>query len=164
MRRIAAVFPELLGRQLADIGKAFADQLKSILIGFIKIIGTVKEAVAPIKAEPMNVVLNGVYILGVFLGRIGIVHTQIADAAEVFGRGKVDRQCFAVADVQIAVRFGRKAGVDLHAVAAVAFLQIFFYEFFDKVSGFIHANLSPICKFFAIITDLSSNYNKNMLD
>ena len=122
MRRIAAVFAELLGCQLADIGKTLADQLKSIFIRFIEIIRTVEEAIAPVKAEPVDVVLNSVDILGVFLGGIGIIHAQIADAAEVLGRGKVDRQRFAVTDVQISVRLGWKAGVDLHAVAAVAFL------------------------------------------
>ena len=164
VRRIAAVFAELLRCQLADISKALADQLKSILIGFIKIIGTVEETVAPVKAEPVDVVLNGVDIFGVLFGGVRIIHAQIADTAEVLGCRKIDCQRLAVADVKIAVRLGRETGMDLHAVAAVAFLQIFFYEFFNKVSGLIHSNLSPVCKFFAIITDLSSNYNKNMLE
>ena len=86
----------------------------------------------------MDILLDRVDILGVLLGGVGVVHAQVADAAEALGRGEVDGQGLAVADVQIAVRLGREARMHLHAVAAIALLQVFLHKFFDKVSGLVH--------------------------
>ncbi len=89
---------ELLRRQLADVGQALLE-----------------EPVAPVKAQPVDILLDGVHILGVLLGGVGVVHAQVAQAAEALGGAEVDGQRLAVADVQIAVGLRRKTGVDLRS-------------------------------------------------
>ena len=47
-----------------------------------------------------------------FLGRVGVVEAQVALAAELVGEAEVQADGLGVADVQVAVGLGRKAGVD----------------------------------------------------
>ena len=68
--------------------------------------------VRPAADEPVDVFLDGVHVFDVFLGGIGVVHAQIADAAEFAGDAEVEADGFGVADVELAVGFGRKAGVN----------------------------------------------------
>ena len=131
---VAAVFAELLRSKLAYIGQTLFYKLLGVLIGLLKIVGTIEESVAPVKAQPVNIFLNCLDELGVLLGRVGVIHTQIADAAKLFSSAKVDGQCLAVTDMQISVGFGREAGVYLHSVAAVALGKIFDYKGINKVS------------------------------
>ena len=69
--------------------------------------------VRPAADEPVHVFGDGVHILDVFLGRVGVVHAQVADAAELAGDAEVEADGFGVADVEIAVRLRRKARVNL---------------------------------------------------
>ena len=66
----------------------------------------------PIEAEPAHVGLDGVDIFLLFLGRIGVVETQIAMAAEFLGDAEIQRDRLGVADMQITVRLRREAGDD----------------------------------------------------
>jgi len=122
---IAAVFPRLLRRQVADIREALFDQLHGVFIVLFKIIRAVEKAVAPVEAQPVDILLDGVHIFGVLLGRIGVVHAEVAQAAEFFSRAEIDGQRLAVADVQIAVRLRRKTGVDLLALKLSARRDVF---------------------------------------
>ena len=72
----------------------------------------------PLKAQPAHVVLDGGDELGVFLGRIGVVEAQVADAAELAGDAEVQADRLGMADVQVAVGFGRETGVDDRVLAA----------------------------------------------
>ncbi len=65
---------------------------------------------APIETEPAHVALDGIDIFLLFLGRIGVVEPQMAAAAEFLGDAEVQADRLGVADMQIAVRLGRKAG------------------------------------------------------
>ena len=65
---------------------------------------------APIEAEPAHVALDGVDIFLLFLGRIGVVETQMTAAAEFLGDAEIQADRLGVADMEIAVRLGRKAG------------------------------------------------------
>ena len=67
---------------------------------------------APIEAEPVHVALDGVDVFLLFLGRIGVVEAQIAVAAELLRDAEIQADRLGVADMQIAVRLGRKAGDD----------------------------------------------------
>ena len=49
MRGISPVFPKLLRRQLAYIGKPFLDQLYGVFVGFLKVIGPVEQPIPPVK-------------------------------------------------------------------------------------------------------------------
>ena len=64
---------------------------------------------APVEAEPAHVALDGVDVLLLLLGRVGVVEAQMAAPAELLGDAEVEADRLGVADVQIAVRLGRKA-------------------------------------------------------
>ncbi len=137
---IPAIFAELLRGQLTDIGKALIDQFLGIFIGFIKIIRAVEEPVFPIKAEPADVFLDGVDKFGILLGRIRIIHAQVADAAVFFRGAEVYAKGLAMADVQVAVGFRRKTGMNPHPLKSSAVGQVFFNKYFYKV----------FCRFFHV--------------
>ncbi len=68
---------ELLRRQVADVGKAFFDEFHGKLVVLFKIVRAVEETVAPVKAQPVDIGLDGVDIFGVFLRGVGVVHAQV---------------------------------------------------------------------------------------
>ena len=65
---------------------AILNQLDSALIHLLEIIGSIEETVVPAEAQPLDVFLDGFHIFHIFLGGVRVVHTQIADAAKLFGR------------------------------------------------------------------------------
>ena len=131
---IAAELAELLGRQVADVGKALLDQFDGKLVVLFKVIRAVEEAVAPVEAQPVNVLLDRVDVLGVLLRRVGVVHAQVAQAAELFRRAEIDRQRLAVADVQVPVRLRREAGVHALSLEPPAGGKVLFNERVDEIS------------------------------
>ena len=144
MGGIPAVLAELFRAQLAHIGKALADQLEGKLIGLLKIIRTVEKAVAPVKAQPVDILHDGLDVFRILLGRVCIVHAQVADPAEMLGRAEIDGQRLAVSDMQIAVRLGRKAGVYLHALELPAGRKVLNDKILNKVSaGLFHVTYPP---------------------
>ena len=136
MRRVAAVSGKLLGRQLADVGKTLFDEADGELVGFLKVVRAVEKAVAPVKAEPADILLNGIDELGVLLGGVGVVHAQIAETAELLRRAEVDAQRLAMADVQIAVRLGRETGVHRFSGKPSAGGNVLSDKIMNKIAGF----------------------------
>ena len=130
---IAPVLPELLGGELTNIGQALLDQAHSQLVSLFKVIGAIEEPVAPVEAQPVDILLDGVHVLGVLLGRVGVIHAQVADAAKLLGRAEVDDKRLAVADVEIAVGLGRETGVDLHPGKAAAGGDVLRDKFMDEI-------------------------------
>ena len=108
----AAVFALLLGAQIAHEGSAIADQLERALVQHAEIVRGVAQFV-PLEAEPVHVVLDRLDVLDVFLGRIGVIETQMADAAEIVGDAEVQADRLGVSEMQIAVGFRREAGDDV---------------------------------------------------
>ena len=131
---ITAVFPELFRCELADIGKSLFDEFYRKLIVLFKIIRAVKEPVAPVKSEPVDILLDRIYVFGVFLRRIGIIHSQIAETVELLRHSEVDADRLAVTDMKIAVRFGRKSRMHGQSFKLSARRDIFLDEVIDKVS------------------------------
>ena len=136
VRRVAAVSGKLLGRQLADVGEALFDEADGELVGFLKVVRAVEKAVAPVEAEPADILLNGIDELGVLLGGVGVVHAQIAETAELLRRAEVDAQRLAVADVQIAVRLGRETGVHRFSGKPSAGGNVLGDKIMNKIAGF----------------------------
>ena len=113
----AAVFAHLLGGEVADEGVALADQLLAGQVQDLEVVGGVAQVV-PVEAEPAHVVLDRADVLGVFLGRVGVVQAQVALAAEFAGDAEIQADRLGVADVQVAVGFRREAGLDGRVLAA----------------------------------------------
>ena len=130
---IAPVLLELLRRELTHIGQALFDEAYRQLIGLVKIVAAVEEAVAPVETKPVDVLLDGLHKLGVLFGGVRVVHPQVADAAELLRRAKVDDQRLAVPDVQIAVGLRRKTGMDLHPGAPSAGGNVLRNKLMDKI-------------------------------
>ena len=139
---VAAVFAELLRRQLAHIGEPLLYELDGVFIVLLEVVRAEEKPVVPVKAEPVDVLLNGLDELVVLLGGVRVVHAQVADAAEFLGRAEIDAQRLAVADVQVAVRLGREAGVDGLAGETAARREIGFDKGFNKVFGIFHSVFS----------------------
>ena len=148
---IAAVFAELLRRQLTHIGKPLLDELHGVFIILLEVVRAEEKPVAPVKAEPVDVLLNGLDKLVVLFGGVRVVHAQVADAAEFLGRAEVDAQCLAVADVQVTVRLRRETGVDGLAGKTSARREIGFDKGFDKVFGIFHSVMSTPHKFARVL-------------
>ena len=81
----------------------------------------------------MNVLLNGLHKLSVFLSGIGVVHPQVTNAAKLLRRTKVDDQRLAVPNVQIAVGLRREAGMNLHPSAPSAGSNVLRNKLMDKI-------------------------------
>ena len=62
----------------------------------------------------MDVLLDGLHVLHVLLGGVGVVHAEIAQAAVLLGGAEVDGQGLAVADVEIAVGLRRTSGYNVY--------------------------------------------------
>ena len=103
--------PDFFGRLFTDKGQAFLDQALCLEVDFFEKIGSVKETVIPIVAQPVDVILDGLDKDFIFLDRVGVVHAEVAEAAQDFCRTKIYDDSLGVADVQIAVGLGWKTGV-----------------------------------------------------
>src|SRR5580704_5628788 len=75
------------------------------------------EVVAPVEAEPMDVLLDGVDIFLLLLRGIGVVEAQIALAGEFLRDAEIEANRLGMADMEIAVRLRRKAGDDFRVAA-----------------------------------------------
>src|ERR1700674_3661159 len=64
----------------------------------------------PIEAEPAYIALDSIDISLLFLGRIGIVETQMTAPAKFLGNAEIETNRLGVTDVQVAIRLRGKAG------------------------------------------------------
>ena len=64
------------------------------------------------ETEPLDVFFNGVDVFVVFFFGVGVVETQVAQAVVNIRQTEVQADGFGVTDVQVAVGFGREAGLD----------------------------------------------------
>ena len=140
--QVAPVLLELLGGQLADVGKTLLNQLHGVLVVLFKVVGAVVEPVAPVEAQPVNVLLDGLHVLFIFLGGVGVVHPEVAQAAVLRGGAEINDQRLAVTDVQVAVRLRREPGVDGLPGKLTARGNVLIDKGMDKILAF--RNLSHI--------------------
>ncbi len=69
--------------------------------------------ICPAANEPLYVGDDRIHILDFFVGGIGVIHAEVANAAELAGDPKIQANRFRMADVQIAVGFRWETSVDL---------------------------------------------------
>ena len=87
----------------------------------------------PVEAEPLDIRFDRFHKLRLFLGRIRVVEKQIALSVVFFSRTEIQAKRFRVPDVQIAVRFRGKTGMNFRDLP---FGKLFVYNVFDKVVRF----------------------------
>src|SRR5262245_9666697 len=106
----AAIGAHLVLALVIDIGLASTDQVLGPIVELLEIIRGMIEVLAPIEAEPAHVTFDRVDVFLLLLGGVGVVEAQVAAAAELFGDAEVEADRLGMADVQVAVGLGRKAG------------------------------------------------------
>ena len=126
------VFTNLIRGQFVHIGQAFINEFQGAFVDIIKIIRSVIYMI-PMESEPADIFQNGIHILGVFFGGVGVVQAQVAASVVTLGDRKVNADGLGVANVQIPVRFRRKTG--LYSVV-YSFGQILINGIQNKVGGF----------------------------
>jgi len=132
----AAIFLDVVEGEIADERFAFFDELLGEIVEPLIIIGREEFLVAPVEAEPADVFLDGIDVLDVFARGIGVVEAQMADAAALLvfeGDAEVEADGFGVADVEVAVGFGGKAGD--HAAAVFAGAIVVGNHVANKIAG-----------------------------
>ena len=72
----------------------------------------------PFETEPVHVLANRLDEFDVLARRIGIVEAQVAGTGEIAGDAEVEADALGMAQVQVAVRFGRETRVHLAVVLA----------------------------------------------
>ena len=91
---------------------------------FVEEVRGVEEAVTPVEAKPAHVLLDGTDVVFILLGGVGVVHAEVALAAEFCGHSEVDADCLRVADVEVAIRFRREARYYGAAVEAATYVAL----------------------------------------
>ena len=101
----AAVLAHFLLRQIVNIRLAVLDQLyRAVKAGFKVVRAVVHTAARLLAGQPLDVLPDGVYILGILLDRVGVVIAQIEQAVVFFRDRPVDEDRLCRADMQITVR------------------------------------------------------------
>lgn len=85
---------------------------------------------APVKAQPAHVLLDGIHVFGGFLAWIGVVKAEMTDAVILLGNAEVQADGLGMADVEEAVGLRRESGDD---VAVFAGFEIFGDDLADEV-------------------------------
>ncbi len=111
----SAVRPDLIGVETVDVGQIPPDELDRKAIQLLEIVGGVAQFV-PAEPEPCDVGLDALDVLGVLLRGVRVVESQVAPALKLRRNAEVQADGLGVADVQIAVRLGRKPCGDTPAV------------------------------------------------
>ena len=61
----------------------------------------------------MDIFLNGINIFDILLNRVGIIETKITQSTITFGQTKIEADTLCMTNMQIAVRFRWKTGMNL---------------------------------------------------
>ena len=133
----AAIFVCLLRRHVADIGLAFAHERGRKFVELIEIVRRVTGRpshmfVGPSSDEPFHIEHDGIDVLGLLLGRVGVVHANVAYPAEFPGDAEVKADRFRVADVKIPVGLRRKTRANLLVLPGP---KIFRDDIADEIRG-----------------------------
>ena len=111
----ATVGAHLLGRLRVHIGLPGPDQAQRAVVHAVEVVRGEVQVFAPLEAEPLHRLEDGVDVLLLFLLGVGVVEAHVAGAAVGLGEAEVQADRLGVAVVQVAVGLGRKARLDAAA-------------------------------------------------
>ena len=117
----AAILAHLFRGQVGDIGLALFDELDCDIVHLLEIVRSKEKPVLKIGAQPLDVLLDGLDELNLFLGGVGIVKAKIELSAILLCHAVVEKNALGMSDMKIAIGLGRKACVYciVHAVPQV---------------------------------------------
>ena len=126
------LFGNLLGTLLIYVGVPFHNQPLGKSVELLKIIGGIVY-IAILKAKPMDILFDRVYILHILLNGICIIEAQIAYPSVTLSNTKIYANSFCMPNVQIAVGFGWEAR--LHATLVKPFGKVLLHNLLHKIKG-----------------------------
>ena len=88
--------------------------------------------VFPVESEPVDIVFDGLHIFGFLFSWVGIVHAEVAYAAELFSHAEVETYSLGVTYMEITVWFWRESGSDFASESAAGDVGRHFFA--DKVN------------------------------
>ena len=140
----AAAGADLVERLVVDVRQTLLYQQLGPLVELLEIVGGVV-LLRPVEAQPVDVLLYGVHILGVLLDGVGVVEAQVRLAAVLLSQSEINAYRLGVADVQVAVGLGWKTGLD---GSVLALAEALFNNLFQEIKlsfgsvGLFHNKLS----------------------
>ena len=133
LAQAAPVLLDLLVAEVVDVGLARPDEVLGQLVHLVEVVGRVERPLAEVEAQPAHVVLDGLDVLDVLLGRVGVVEAQVAAGAVLLGDAEVEADRLGVADVEVAVGLGREAGQ--HPAAVLPGAEVVVDDVADEVAS-----------------------------
>ena len=112
---------------LVDISMSLLDHPYSKLPQLLEVIGSIID-VAPLKAEPLDVLEDIFYVFVVFLTWVGVIKSEVADTLVFFGYTEVHADGLGMTDVKVAVRLWWETGLD--STSVLTFLEVFLNQLF----------------------------------
>ncbi|OIQ70774.1 hypothetical protein GALL_476120 [mine drainage metagenome] len=116
----ATVAAHVVGVLLIHVSQTVFDQRAGATVHEVEVVAGIiqmRDPVGfPVESQPAHRVQNGIDVFLVFLFRVGVVEAQVADATIVLRQTEVQADALGMADMQITVRLGRKAGADARRV------------------------------------------------
>jgi hypothetical protein len=120
----APVRTHLLGALAIDVRLAVLDEGLAEPVQDIEVVRGVVQMFAPVEAQPAHGVDDGIDVFLLFLRRVGVVEAHVADTAVVLRQTEIQADRLGVAEVQVAVGFGRKARAHLPRIGVSACMGI----------------------------------------
>ena len=120
---------DLLLSLVIHISQSLLYKFLSPLIELVEIVRSIT-LVLPLETEPLDVLLDGVNILGILLDRVCIVEAEVGLSAVFLGKAEIDADTLRMSDVKISVRFRRET---CHYGFTLAACEISFYDLLQKV-------------------------------
>ena len=102
---------DLLGSLLIDVGMACADQLFGELVQTLEVVRSIVD-IAPVEAEPLDILTDSIDVLDVFLRGVRIVEAEVTHPAVALCDTEVHADGLGVPDVEIAVGLWWEARLD----------------------------------------------------
>ena len=103
----AASFADFFLSLVIYIGETSLDEFLSPFIKLVKIVGSIFLFV-PLETEPLDVLLDGIYVFGVFLCWVCVIKTQVRLSSILLGKSEIDADTLSVSKMQVAVRLRRE--------------------------------------------------------
>ena len=111
------------------------------------------------EAHPLDVLLDGIHIFGVFLRGIRVVVAEVGLAAVFLGEPEVDAQAFGVPEVEITVRL---RGETRHDAGDPSGFQVVLDYLFEEIQFLRLGRRGILCFFHCQMIDLSCKVNKTL--
>ena len=101
-----SVLTDFISAKVVYIRLSHFNELLSVLVQLVEIIGSVEFTIAPVTAKPADIFPDGLHVFRVFLRGIRIIEAQIAEPVELLRHTEVQADGLGMPEVKVAVRFG----------------------------------------------------------